>query len=121
MRDRVTPIAGRLVEQNSGNGQALPGSLRHQVESLSGFSLNDVRVHYNSPLPTHLNALAYTQGTNIHVAPGHEHHLPHEAWHVVQQRQPGTQMKPLAEGLAENGDSTLESESDVPGTDAVQA
>jgi len=35
--------------------------------------------------PAQLNALAYAQGSDIHVAPGQEKHLPHEAWHVVQQ------------------------------------
>jgi uncharacterized protein DUF4157 len=120
MRERVTPITGRLVEQNSANGQTLPGPLCHHVESLSGMSLNDVRVHYNSAIPTHLNALAYTQGTNIHVGPGHEHHLPHEAWHVVQQRQGRVRTAPLAEGLAADGDSTLEREADAVGDRAMQ-
>ena len=30
------------------------------------------------------DALAYAQGSDIHLAPGQEQHLPHEAWHVVQ-------------------------------------
>lgn len=29
----------------------------------------------------------YSQGTDIHIGPGQEKHLPHEAWHVVQQKQ----------------------------------
>lgn len=29
----------------------------------------------------------YEQGTDIHVGPGQEQHLPHEAWHEVSQRQ----------------------------------
>ncbi|MEM7041075.1 MAG: DUF4157 domain-containing protein [Bacteroidota bacterium] len=32
-------------------------------------------------------AHAYDQGTDIHIGPGQEKHLPHEAWHVVQQKQ----------------------------------
>ncbi|MEL6127089.1 MAG: DUF4157 domain-containing protein, partial [Pseudomonadota bacterium] len=31
--------------------------------------------------------MAYAQGSNIHLGPGQDQHLPHEAWHVVQQRQ----------------------------------
>ena len=49
--------------------------------------MNDVKVHYNSNKPAQLQAHAYTQGTNIHVAQGQERHLAHEAWHVVQQKQ----------------------------------
>jgi hypothetical protein len=50
-------------------------------------SLDSVKVHYNSPLPAQHNAQAYTQGSEIHLGPGQERHLPHEAWHVVQQQQ----------------------------------
>jgi len=41
--------------------------------------MDDVQVHYNSGKPAQLNALAYAQGTDIHVAPRQEKHLPHEA------------------------------------------
>ena len=68
-------------------------------------SMDDVKVHYNSSQPAQLNALAYTQGSDIHVAPGQEQHLPHEAWHVVQQAQgrvqPTMQMK---DGVPVNDD-----------------
>ena len=76
----------------------LPDALRAGVEQLAGLSLDDVKVHYNSAKPAQLDALAYTQGRDIHVAPGQERHLPHEAWHAVQQAQgrvkPRLQMKP---------------------------
>ena len=49
--------------------------------------MDDVTVKYNSDKPTQLNALAYAQGTNIHIAIWQEKHLPHKAWHVVQQKQ----------------------------------
>ncbi len=95
------------------NKTGLPDNLKAGVENLSGYSLDDVRVHYNSPKPAQLEALAYTQGTEIHVAPGQEKHLPHEAWHVVQQMQgrvkPTMQMK----GKQINDDEGLEMEADV--------
>ncbi|HCC51392.1 MAG TPA: hypothetical protein DEQ30_04490, partial [Porphyromonadaceae bacterium] len=69
------------------NKTGLPDDLKTGIENLSGYSMDDVRVHYNSGKPAQLQALAYTQGTDIHVAPGQEKHLPHEAWHVVQQKQ----------------------------------
>ena len=45
--------------------------------------MDDVNVHYNSNKPAQLQAHAYAQGTDIHLGPGQEKHLPHEAWHVV--------------------------------------
>ena len=99
----------------------MPDNLKVGIESLSGLALDDVRVHYNSPRPEQLQALAYTQGTEIHVAPGQERHLPHEAWHVVQQAQgrvkPTMQMKG---GIAVNHNQGLESEADVIGAKTQQ-
>jgi hypothetical protein len=34
-----------------------------------------------------LSSLAFSQGRDVHVGPGQAQHLPHEAWHVVQQQQ----------------------------------
>ena len=101
------------------NNTGLPDQLKSGIESLSGISLDDVKVHYNSPQPAQLNAHAYAQGSDIHVAPGQERHLPHEAWHVVQQAQgrvkPTLQMK----GVSINDDGGLEREADVMGGKAA--
>ena len=70
-----------------GPGSELPPALKTGIESLSGMSMDHVNVHYNSPKPAQVNALAYAQGADIHVAPGQHRHLAHEAWHIVQQRQ----------------------------------
>ncbi|MCW8933606.1 MAG: DUF4157 domain-containing protein [Gammaproteobacteria bacterium] len=69
------------------NNTGLPDSLKSGLENLSGLSLHNVKVHYNSSKPAQIGALAYAQGTDIHIAPGQEKHLAHEAWHVVQQKQ----------------------------------
>jgi hypothetical protein len=66
---------------------SLPDPLRRGIEALSGLPMRDVRVHYNSARPGRLQAHAFAQGREIHLAPGQEEHLPHEAWHVVQQKQ----------------------------------
>lgn len=81
--DEELPVQGKMKENQTG----LPNQLKSGVEALSGQSLDDVKVHYNSSQPAQLNALAYAQGADIHVAPGQEQHLPHEAWHVAQQKQ----------------------------------
>lgn len=119
------PLQGKFApiqrQEAQANRTGLPDQLKAGVESLSGMSLDGVRVHYNSAQPAQLNALAYAQGTDIHVAPGQEQHLPHEAWHVVQQAQgrvkPTVQMK---EGVPVNDDPSLEHEADAMGQAALQ-
>lgn len=102
------------------NNTGLPNNLKSGIESLSGMSMDNVKVHYNSSRPAQLNAHAYAQGTDIHVAPGQEKHLPHEAWHVVQQAQgrvrPTMQMKV---GVPVNDDKGLEQEADAMGRKAL--
>lgn len=104
--------------QRKSNNTGLPDNLKAGVESLSGFSMDDVRVHYNSSQPATVQALAYTQGTDIHVAPGQEQHLPHEAWHVAQQM--AGRVEPTTEvgGMAVNDNIGLEHEADVMGAKA---
>ena len=102
------------------NNSGLPDQLKSGIESLSGLSMDPVRVHYNSAQPAQLNALAYAQGSEIHVAPGQEQHLPHQAWHVVQQTQ--GQVRPtlqLKDGVQVNDDAGLEREADVMGSKAL--
>lgn len=106
------------VFQQKPNNTGLPDNLKAGVESLSGFSMDDVKVHYNSSQPATVQALAYTQGTDIHVAPGQEKHLPHEAWHVAQQL--AGRVEPTTEvgGMPVNDNIGLEHEADVMGARA---
>lgn len=100
------------------NETGMPDRLKAGIEELSGFAMDDVRVHYNSDKPATVQALAYTQGTDIHVAPGQEQHLPHEAWHVAQQM--AGRVEPTTEvgGLPVNDNPALEHEADVMGARA---
>jgi hypothetical protein len=91
-------IGSQYPQQGRSNKSGLPSQLKLGIEQLSGHSLDNVRVEYNSAKPAQLNALAYTQGTDIHVAPGQQKHLPHEAWHVAQQArasEPVTQLQSI--------------------------
>jgi hypothetical protein len=103
------------------NNTGMPNQLKAGIENLSGMSMDHVRVHYNSDKPAQLQAHAYAQGSDIHIAPGQEKHLPHEAWHVVQQAQgrvkPTMQMK---DAVPVNDDAGLEHEADVMGAKALQ-
>lgn len=107
--------------QRQENKTGLPDPLKSGVESLSGISLDDVKVHRNSDKPAQLQAHAYAQGTDIHLGPGQEKHLPHEAWHVVQQKQGRVQPTTQLKGKVNiNDDAGLEKEADVMGAKALQ-
>jgi hypothetical protein len=97
----------------------LPDHVKAGVEHLSGVSLDHVRVAYNSARPAQLNAHAFTQGHEIHMAPGQNHHVAHEAWHVVQQVQGRVSPTTQVAGQALNDDSGLEHEADVMGERAA--
>ena len=103
------------------NRTGLPDKLKAGVESLSGHSLDDVKVHYNSAKPAQLQAHAYAQGTDIHLGPGQEKHLPHEAWHVVQQKQGRVRATAQMKGSKVNNNSRLEKEADVMGGRSLNA
>lgn len=111
------PTTGDRARRTRGG---LPDELRSGVESLSGMKLDDVRVHYNSSSPGAMDAHAYAQGRDIHVAPGQETHLPHEAWHVVQQAQ--GRVRPTVQlngGVSINDEARLEQEADAMGQAAL--
>jgi hypothetical protein len=90
------------------------------MEALSGLSLDHVRVRYDSPQPANVGALAYTRGHEIDLAPGEERHLPHEAWHVVQQARGRARPMGSVAGHSLNDDVALEREADVMGTRAAR-
>lgn len=116
-----THTASRGVFQFKSNTTGLPDQLKSGIENLSGYSMDDVKVHYHSSKPAQLQAYAYAQGSHIHIAPGQEKHLAHEAWHVVQQKQ--GRVKPtmqLKSSVAVNDDVSLEHEADVMGARAMQ-
>jgi|GEM_PF-3427478 len=107
-------------EEAPPNRTGMPDHLKAGIETLSGTAMDDVKVHYNSAKPAHVQALAYTQGTDIHVGPGQDKHLPHEAWHVVQQKQGRVKPTMQAKGVAINDDAGLEREADVMGAKSLK-
>jgi hypothetical protein len=115
------PIQGKFMPiQKNENKTGLPDTLKSGMESLSGVSMDDVKVHLNSKKPEALQAHAYAQGTDIHVGPGQEKHLPHEAWHVVQQKQ--GRVKPTVKvngDVPVNDSQSLEQEATYMGQKAL--
>jgi len=103
----------------SAPAHGLPARLKAGAEALSGLAMDDVRVHRNSPEPARLGALAYTRGSDIHLGPGQEEHLPHEAWHVVQQKQGRVKATAQMKAARINDDQRLEAEADAYGARSV--
>lgn len=98
---------------------ALPAPLKAGIEQLSGSAMDDVRVHRDSPEPGKLGALAFAKGSDIHLGRGQERHLPHEAWHVVQQKQKRVRATTQLKGAPVNDDPELEREADAMGSLAL--
>ena len=116
MRQAVIQKAEEKQRRQQPNLTGIPTQMKMDFEQRSGLSFDDVRVHYNSDKPRKIGALAYTQGTQVHIGPGQERHLRHELGHVVQQKQgivrPDTQH---FSGLDMNTDAKLEYEADLIG------
>jgi hypothetical protein len=112
---KETPV--QQIENNTG----LPDQVKSGVENHSGYSLDDVNVHYNSAKPAQLNAHAFAQGKAIHIGPCQEQLLPHEAWHVVQQKQgrvrPTKQLKAKVDLI---GNPMSNSKGNLNGVNALQ-
>lgn len=109
--------AGKVAAPNQ---TGIPDSMKTRFENLSGFSFDDVHVHYNSDKPAQLQALAYTQGNQVYVASGQEKHLKHELGHVVQQKRGVVRPTMQLGSVAVNDNKSLEREADIMGDKTAQ-
>ncbi|MCL2206511.1 MAG: DUF4157 domain-containing protein [Fibromonadales bacterium] len=91
----------------------IPNTVKEKFENLSGLSFDDVRVYYNSNKPAQLQALAYTYGNHVYIAPGQEMHLEHELVHVVQQKQGRVKPTRTINGFPLNDDPVMEQEASL--------
>ena len=103
------------------NKPNLPDASKEGVESLTGCSMDAVKVHFNSVKPEQLKSHAYAQGTDIHLVPEQEHHMPHETWHVVQQAQSHVAPTQQMHDTPVNDDMGLEKEADKMGAKASKS
>lgn len=111
----------------SGGGAPLPGGLRSRMENSFGAGFGDVRVHQGPQAPA-IGARAYTQGSDVHFAPGEyqpgaaagQQLLGHELAHVVQQRAGRVAAPAQAKGATVVGDAGLEAEADQAGARAAR-
>lgn len=108
-------------------GSGIPESVQTKMEKALNTDLSGVTVHANSGKAPSVGALAYTQGADIHVAPGHynpgtsagKRLLGHELAHVVQQQEGRVQPTGSVGGLPLNDSPALEKEADSMGAKAV--
>lgn len=119
LKATMTGETTQLQEEKT-NNTGLPDQLKSGVEKLSGMSMDDVKVHRNSSKPSQLQAEAYAQGTDIHLAPGKEKHLAHETWHVAQQKQGRVKATTTKGGTPVNDSPKLEKEADNMGAKAAK-
>ncbi len=110
----------------SGSGRSMPQPVQQKMEAAFGTSFANVRIH-ETPQAKAIGALAYTQGSDIHFAPGQydplseagQALLGHELTHVIQQRA-GRVAKPGGSSVPINADPGLEAEADRMGARAAQ-
>jgi hypothetical protein len=115
----------RTREEETDSG--IPGSVQTKMEKTLNTDLSGVTVHPNSSKATGVGALAYTQGTDIHVAPGHyspntssgKKLLGHELAHVAQQMAGRVRPTGTVGGLPLNDSPALEKEADALGSKAI--
>ena len=114
------------VQKKSSNG--IPEDVHSKLTATMGTDFSNVNVHTNSNQATQLNALAYTQGNDVHFAPGQfkpntsqgQQLIGHEFAHVVQQAE--GKVKPTVEvnGMPVNDDVGLESDADRIGDEVAR-
>lgn len=113
----------------AGVADALPRPLRAGLERALSADFSDVRVRTESARAREWNALAFAQGSEIHVAPGQwapqtakgRELLGHELGHVLQQRAGRVGTTGYLAGERLNHDPALEREADAYGARAAPA
>lgn len=136
--DGAPPPAAGPGPGRGGGAMAMPIGVREQMERAFGADFGAVRIHAGSARAAGMGALAFTQGDEIHVAPGRwtpqskegQRLLGHELAHVMQQRAghvaaPSRAMGKAAPGRAPlpamvNAEPELEAEADRMGDDAAE-
>lgn len=119
--------ASSLSQVSRDNERSLPPEVQTKMERSFGTDFSNVQVHEGIQAKE-IGALAYTQGNQIHFAPGqYNPHtssgqalLGHELTHVVQQRSGRVTTQTQTKGLPINADPALEQEADEMGIRAAR-
>lgn len=108
MEAKLQQQTPQKAQADKPNLTGIPTQMKLDFEQRSGLSFDDVRVHYNSDKSAQLQALAYTQGTQVYVGPGQERHLSHELGHVIQQKMQNIPITSYVNHIPVNTDIALE-------------
>lgn len=116
-----------VVQRQTDNQTGMPDDVKQRMEDSFQTDFSSVRVHPDSSKAPEVGALAFTQGTDIHFAPGQfkpdtssgQQLLGHELTHVVQQAEGRVPVTGEIGGMALNDDASLEHEADVLGAKAA--
>ena len=115
------------MAQRAENKTGIPDEVKARMESAFNTDFSGVRVHPDSPDAPSVGAVAYTQGSDIHFAPGRfspntsagQRLLGHELAHVQQQSQGRVPPTTEVNGLPVNDNPALEEEADRLGSKAA--
>ncbi len=107
-------------DANAGSASKLPEQVREKMEGAVKMDLKDVKVHANSEKAVEAGALAYSQGNEIHFAPGQydpnskkgQELIGHELAHTKQQAEGRVKATGQVAGMALNSQDHLEKEAD---------
>jgi hypothetical protein len=119
-------LSAEPVQRKESNG-AVPQDVMGKMESTMGMDFGNVNIHANSSKASEVGALAYTQGTDIHFAPGQfnpgsqsgQELLGHELAHVKQQSEGRVAPNGQVGGMPLNDEKHLEHEADQMGAKAA--
>lgn len=114
--------------QRAENHTGMPDDVKTQMEDSFSTDFSSVRIHADSARAPEVGALAYTQGTDIHFAPGQfkpetsvgQQLLGHELTHVIQQAEGRVSPTTEVGGMPVNDDVSLETEADMMGMKAAR-
>lgn len=121
-------LQGKFTAQRAeADTAAVHPTLAPMIPTFGADMLSSVQLHPDSSTPEQVGALAYTQGTDIHFAPGQfkpdtqagRQLIGHELAHVVQQASGRVQPTTEIGGMPVNDDPSLEREADMIGAKAA--
>lgn len=104
-----------LTRNRTRNNTGMPDWIKNNFEAVTSLSAENVRVRYNSPKPAQLEAKAFTNDSEIHVAPGAESSLFHELGHLPRRRSQPIPVTGYVAGVPVNDNPDFEREADRVG------
>jgi len=127
-RQIIGRIASSQPVQREENRTGMPDQVKSKMEKSFNTDFSNVQVTPNSAAAPKVGALAFTQGNNVHFAPGQfkpntikgQQLIGHELAHVVQQRKGMVKPTTQVGGMPVNDSPRFEKEADILGRKAAR-